>query len=640
MAQLFPSKYRDLPDELKIHKEDYSFVREVLAALKNFDSKVILNIRGFPSRQNSLPFVVLDERSGITIFTSFHTTNLSFNTEIFIALLRQASELRDKAISVLGSHRQLQIEDEDSIRLTIPVRIIPIFPFLSASKATDKLKSMGLEPDEFRILYRDTKKDHFQIRRFLELTEIGEMKCSSDDLNAALQMIAPEYIIPKFFKIKRKIAASPGEVSNLYKVDFSYDEKITPSFRLTKTQVNLANNVKKGNWLLLSCAGSGKSVIILARAIKLARMYPDKKILITFYNNSLASFYQWRLECAGVNDRNITCKTFHSLCKEILIENNMSDRVPNGLSEEEHWEYWIKQVSDELIATGTLRTRFDFIFIDEIQDFAPHWYRVCYEMLADHSNYILNIAGDITQDIRGRVRKDVTPWRGEDLPKYTGRSTRIEINYRNSVEVNRFATSFNILSNKWALANNVELNEDDFLIGRSRDERGHTPKVVLIDKSVEAKKIVETVMLLKEQYKVAYSDMLICYPFKQMTQYYAIEYWISQELQKEGIPFDIVGERNRETAKYWNYSLRGGVTMSPIGKAKGLDFEAVIVCGLFALENQHQVKTHEDILKNMKRIYTAATRAKKYLYIISSASKEKEVITAIALRAEKGEGLE
>ena len=53
-------------------------------------------------------------------------------------------------------------------------------------------------------------------------------------------------------------------------------------------QINYINKIKKGDQLIIACAGSGKSVILISKCFKVAGLNPDKRFLITGYNRNCA----------------------------------------------------------------------------------------------------------------------------------------------------------------------------------------------------------------------------------------------------------------------------------------------------------------------------------------------------------------
>ena len=92
------------------------------------------------------------------------------------------------------------------------------------------------------------------------------------------------------------------------------DDVAVRAYRLEKEQINIVNSILKGNQLILACAGSGKSVILIAKCFKAARMNPAKKFLITCKSKQLVYLYNWYIDRAGLKERNVECMTFHRLC--------------------------------------------------------------------------------------------------------------------------------------------------------------------------------------------------------------------------------------------------------------------------------------------------------------------------------------
>lgn len=81
-----------------------------------------------------------------------------------------------------------------------------------------------------------------------------------------------------------------------------------------------------GSARLLGVSGSGKTCIVVRRAVRLARKYPDEKILVLTLNESLSnlieSLVDMLLECNDdikIKPR-IIVKSFWELCRELLIE--------------------------------------------------------------------------------------------------------------------------------------------------------------------------------------------------------------------------------------------------------------------------------------------------------------------------------
>ena len=147
--------------------------------------------------------------------------------------------------------------------------------------------------------------------------------------------------------------------------------------------------------------GSGKTVILLSRAIFLAKENPDWKIRIVTYNRSLSRKLESRLESLypdldfmSINYENISISTFHSLALEMA-----NTEVPQD-PDDDWWTYELPQKALE-----KARPKFDAVLVDEYQDFYEDWIKLClalckkrrYNDREESENFFL--AGDRLQSI-------------------------------------------------------------------------------------------------------------------------------------------------------------------------------------------------------------------------------------------------
>ena len=117
-------------------------------------------------------------------------------------------------------------------------------------------------------------------------------------------------------------------------------------------------------------------------------------------------------------------------------------------------------------------------------------------------------------------------------------------------------------------------------------------------------------------------------------------YWLTAALEKEGIPYSLITPSDNESQKKVKYSQTTGIVISTIDSSLGLDFKAVIVAGLFPYNyvfSKDKKKIHintweevglldqnqqEQIQIQMRKIYTACSRARDILYIVSDLQSE------------------
>jgi hypothetical protein len=121
-----------------------------------------------------------------------------------------------------------------------------------------------------------------------------------------------------------------------------------------------ARAIGDGHRIVYGVAGSGKTVLLIARAKMLAED-PDKRILVLCYNRLLAQ----HLQAALADQRAVTAMTFHRWVRNCGIQFSKS---------EGHDAFGERQLA-RLQSDAGLRGRFDAVLIDEAQDWPRSWFQ-------------------------------------------------------------------------------------------------------------------------------------------------------------------------------------------------------------------------------------------------------------------------
>jgi hypothetical protein len=91
---------------------------------------------------------------------------------------------------------------------------------------------------------------------------------------------------------------------------------------LDREQEKMARELGEGHRLIFGVAGSGKTILLIARARILAKRHPDWKILILCYNKFLRNQLMYLLNPQDY-DANITINTFHSWARNYILSANI-----------------------------------------------------------------------------------------------------------------------------------------------------------------------------------------------------------------------------------------------------------------------------------------------------------------------------
>lgn len=228
------------------------------------------------------------------------------------------------------------------------------------------------------------------------------------------------------------------------------DEEIYKSVKaLDFEQEEFAKRIPLGNFMVTGIPGSGKTVILLARAIYLIKENPDWKILILTYNKSLqlklesklnekAKEFSNNLITKDIKLENITIKRFHQ--ETYLLSGGA--KCPSNIDK----NTWFKEEVVNL-AMKNVKPTYDAILIDEYQDFYMNWIELCVKLCKLHYSEekhveVKNIflAGDRLQSIYND--KDIS-WKdvGIDI-RGGGRSKFLKTSYRSANEHMKLALKF------------------------------------------------------------------------------------------------------------------------------------------------------------------------------------------------------
>lgn len=558
----------------------------------------------------------------------------------------------DNAVSTVGqkliSNKALVDESQNLFFRFSYILILP-----DIKKAEIKMDSLPSEMQIFisnKCMFSETfstLRGNFYntFNSFLEYPDINcSEKCiniSEKNINSVLQRVAPEYTIVRYTTISDCNYAS-GASEELLVV--SEKDTAVRAFRLEPEQINIVNKMSKGDQLILACAGSGKSVLLIAKCFKAAQMNPDKKFLLTCYNRNLQSLYTWYIERAGLKERNVDCCTFDGLCKKILTENSLF--LPGGNSAIQ----LRRDAAIDGIANGKIKNRYYGIFIDEIQMFEPDWYKLCFNILEnkESDDHIFVICGDKTQEIKQRQRHGKAPWNiGEGYPVYRGgnKSIRIEKNFRNCIEINAYINRFAQKARELVKSHipGEEYDPDVFLRGQAfRNGNGVTIKQFSGTACTEAEKVVESIIFIHDQEKVPYDEIAVA---MYNRQYRPLKYYLESALitalSRANIPYQTLYKNDQHWAGRYG---DGGVSLITFDSVLGLDFQAVVACGIKPLgfyDRTKQIRENEllneEMAENMKKnisyLYVACTRAKDYLHILLSETNNRSIYNRLLIES-------
>ena len=195
-----------------------------------------------------------------------------------------------------------------------------------------------------------------------------------------------------------------------------------------------------GHYMVSGVPGSGKTVMLLARALYIAKLHKDWHIKIVCYNNSLANKMKERLsfvdkifkiDYSKINRDRISVTTFHKLCCEFT-----------KINKKEMEFYGPENYFNKILPMKALENVsriYDAVLIDEYQDFYDDWIKLCIACCQKHNDKEnIFLAGDRLQSIYNT--KELS-WKQIGI-NIQGRSKLLKLSYRTGREYINTALEF------------------------------------------------------------------------------------------------------------------------------------------------------------------------------------------------------
>ena len=333
-------------------------------------------------------------------------------------------------------------------------------------------------------------------------------------------------------------------------------------------------------------AGSGKSLILMARAKKMATLFPEYSISFITFNQSLKRYFQDEL----VQFSNILVETFG----EFTARRKDRFHFYYGKGREKvSVSFNQTEIDYKKAKANGISQDVDAIFIDEVQDFFPAWLRYCIESQSPNRGG-LTMAGDESQAIY-RENDILSVVESYDLVQY-----KLPVAYRSTREI---LTVVEHLSGvKHAL---------------DKSPSGPLPDLIFVDKTTKKDAMNEAVIrdlidLLKFK-GVRERDIAIL-----VTNNY-IRYKLRQPLEerlKSEFKYDVqVSSIEKGAADQLNLE-EDSIKLTTIHNAKGLEFSVVFLLGLDELSEDEE---NAPLIRKGERILLVGpTRAKDRLFIYYS----------------------
>ncbi len=388
-------------------------------------------------------------------------------------------------------------------------------------------------------------------------------------------------------------------------VTYTLPDDATRLLSLDIEQERIARTMQSGHRLVSGVAGSGKTLILLARAKALANRLNPQQVLILCYNITLAAHLRSLLHSDTRNPQyrqSIEVFNFHEWAKSVL------GRLPNPkqLPTSEQYDPFLGAQLLSRLQQLPVDRRWDAVLVDEAHTFDESWFPCCVAALKDREDGDLLIVSDRNQ---GLYQRREFSWLSVGI-QARGRSKRLSQNYRNTQE---------ILSAAWAVLRPSESKPDTAfptVEPSAALRQGEVPVLHLNSSKLEA--VTRLVTQIEQFCNQGYAPADIAVVYKQKTgkESFAFQALMEQLGQKQMMPYWVT-ESTEHKRRY--DSQRPGVRIVTALSSLGLEFKLVLLLWVEQFRDCH----HADLQqaeRDRRQLYVAMTRAQDELHLFSGGS--------------------
>lgn len=376
---------------------------------------------------------------------------------------------------------------------------------------------------------------------------------------------------------------------------------------LDQEQEKVAKSIGAGHRILKGVAGSGKTLVVAARAKYLKQCHPDWRILVVCYNVSLSKYLRRLIEISGDSMDLSDIDVFHFLG---LVKDTIS--MGFGRNNDESFEDWEVRVTETFCDAANFLTRsveqdarercgiYDAILVDEGQDFTLDMVRGLVSLLNENTDSLL-FCYDPSQNVFGR---ETPRWKEAGLQVQGKRPVQLETSYRNTSEVMELATRFAKIQSQ------QEISLESILAPKRIERHGRAPVMIQLanDEHIchyildEIDECIRMGICDWSDIGILYANYHTDFPMTFNAAFYKRFrfagtdrlFWVNQSYETR---------HNLDLAA-------PSVKMCTIESSKGLEFKVVFFVGLDLMPRYKR-----DPETERRLAYVAMTRAQEYLHL-------------------------
>ena len=439
------------------------------------------------------------------------------------------------------------------------------------------------------------------------------------ELNMYLLDICPEYYVLNNQKHINR---------DFKKITFVNDDYEYSATMLDKNELKYSLSINYGNNLFEGGSGTGKTTIMLSRAIKLARVYPQHRFIVFVSSKKLCNQLKEELKILYKDNNNLEIHTLSSFLFKLAKK---FDLIADYRMFKQDYEKYLNNLIKQARNVIKNKNMFKGIFIDEAESFKEEEIEFISEFLYKTKNIF-----DIYYCNALNITNDLNIFKSRDDIK-VNQKIDLDINYRQDKNLIEFVNRFCQNSNDYIKTLRPMIKNDIYMPTKSMCNQGQDPEIIkVIDLEEQIESILWEIDFLRNKKGLDYSDIAIVYPYNKKklkngkTIYF--QYILRKALEEAKIPYMVAED------EITNITKKVGITISNIYGIKNLEYKAVIFCELEMLYNQTIGDTKQDYQINdfvgdLNKIYLAINASTSYLKIITTFNEDSSEIIKILIKS-------
>ena len=234
---------------------------------------------------------------------------------------------------------------------------------------------------------------------------------TQEDLSEDIKFVLPTGITRFSSQFMNKVIANQLRIWLIEPE--SNREQRTPINYNTKQLDYVNSRTKSGYRRIRGSAGSGKSVVLVGRAVEL--MEERKKVLVVNFNITMLNYLQdLAVRINPQARRKVTWLNFHNLCGRLCGEAGLNQELAKLFQQSVEFpdnDQYCSLVNEAIdrFSNDYEDYKYDAILVDEGQDFSLKWWDILRRLLNDNGEMLL--VADSTQDIY----EQATLWTDESM---------------------------------------------------------------------------------------------------------------------------------------------------------------------------------------------------------------------------------